>query len=310
MLDIDQEVIKQIPLINSEAQDDIMWVYESNGIYSVKSGYRAIKLWQEQDNLNANSSSPVAPVWNKVWALHTIPRHKNLLWRILQNALPVRVELRNRGIPYSLLCPRCNEKVEDITHAFMTCPKIIRTWFGSNLAIKLADLSNPNFSAWLFEATGQHKERTLIQIAALIYNIWHARNLSVFEQKELPEIDIIQRANRSIHEFLKAQLSNASFAANTITPNTGSPADGRNNNLQTSRTSNANSNVKWKKPEAGLVKANCDVSLKVKGKWGVGSIVRNEQGLIMAAATWESNGSTNVLEAEAFGMLKTMRFSH
>jgi len=40
---IDQKHIEQIPIINTTNQDELMWMYESNGIYSVKSGYQAIK---------------------------------------------------------------------------------------------------------------------------------------------------------------------------------------------------------------------------------------------------------------------------
>jgi len=42
-LNIDKEHIEQIPLIGSSHKDELMWMFEPNGVYSVKSGYRAIK---------------------------------------------------------------------------------------------------------------------------------------------------------------------------------------------------------------------------------------------------------------------------
>jgi len=46
LLPIDKAGIEQIPLLNKSQSDDLMWVYYSTGIYTVKSGYRAIKEWQ------------------------------------------------------------------------------------------------------------------------------------------------------------------------------------------------------------------------------------------------------------------------
>jgi hypothetical protein len=39
-------------------------------------------------------------------------RHQTLLWRILNEALPVRSELIKRGIHCSMICPRCYAKIE------------------------------------------------------------------------------------------------------------------------------------------------------------------------------------------------------
>jgi hypothetical protein len=34
------------------------------------------------------------------------------------------------------------------------------------------------------------------------------------------------------------------------------------------------------------VKANCDANLQVTSIWGLGGIIRNDQGLVMMVATW------------------------
>jgi ribonuclease HI len=47
----------------------------------------------------------------------------------------------------------------------------------------------------------------------------------------------------------------------------------------------------------------------VKGKWGVGVIIRNDEGLVMASGTWVNSRSDNVLEAEAFAIMTAMRFA-
>lgn len=142
-IDIDQ--ISQIPLINTTNPDSLMWMHDPTGIYSVKSGYNTLRTWQTQQINNTSTSSDETLIWKKIWSLHTIPRHKVLLWRILNDSLPVRSSLRKRGIQCYPLCPRCHSKTETITHLFMSCPLSKRVWFGSNLCINFDNLPNPNF---------------------------------------------------------------------------------------------------------------------------------------------------------------------
>jgi hypothetical protein len=75
----------------------------------------------------------------------------------------------------------------------MTWPKVSRIWFGSSLTIKFPDISNPNFIDWLFDFILDNEETVLINIniAAILYNIWFARNLHIFEEKDVPEEETI-----------------------------------------------------------------------------------------------------------------------
>ncbi|MCI37648.1 retrotransposon unclassified-like protein, partial [Trifolium medium] len=86
-------------------EDQIMWPHTKDGLYSVKSGYNLLRHWQSSSNSSSTSSNSYTQVWKKLWNLQTIPRHKVLLWRIINKALPVRSELSKRGVPCLILCP-------------------------------------------------------------------------------------------------------------------------------------------------------------------------------------------------------------
>jgi hypothetical protein len=61
-----------------------MWPFTKEGSYTVKSGYNLVKSWH--DNVNSVSTSTNnldMKLWKTIWTLHTIPRHKVLLWRII-----------------------------------------------------------------------------------------------------------------------------------------------------------------------------------------------------------------------------------
>jgi hypothetical protein len=66
---------------------------------------------------------------------------------------------------------------------------------------------------------------------------------------------------------------------------------------------------KWSKSEADILKANSDANLSHLGTWGLGSIVRDEHGMIMASATWRYGGFDCATTAEAFAILSTMKLA-
>lgn len=186
----------------------------------------------------------------KLWALKTIPRHKNFLWRVINNSLPLRSELGKRGIQCSPLCPHCNSKIEDINHAFMTCSYITRVWYGSQLNINIDKSPITNFSVWISYAIEHYEPDITIQIAALTYHIWFDRNQRVFEDKRIPEEDIIHRAANSIHDFHEAHLPQNAEA--TLACYSG-------------YSSKPKRVTTWKKPTDNLVKMNSDANLQVDG---------------------------------------------
>jgi hypothetical protein len=94
--------IKQIPLIKEVVDDQIMWMYASDGNYTVKTGYKAISQWNDSRQDGPSNRDIFSKVWNKVWSLNTIPRHIALLWRILNDVVPVRSALSKRGIQCSI----------------------------------------------------------------------------------------------------------------------------------------------------------------------------------------------------------------
>jgi hypothetical protein len=57
-----------------------------------------------------NSNQSIIPqesnVWSKLWKINIVPRHLQLMWRILHQRLPVREALFKRGLncsPFELL---------------------------------------------------------------------------------------------------------------------------------------------------------------------------------------------------------------
>uniref|UniRef100_A0A7N2L7F5 RNase H type-1 domain-containing protein n=1 Tax=Quercus lobata TaxID=97700 RepID=A0A7N2L7F5_QUELO len=69
-------MIKAIPLCNTPQPDLLYWTIEKNGVYSVKSGYRA--LCEEARNEEASGSSSVLSTgfWSSIWKLKVPGKRK------------------------------------------------------------------------------------------------------------------------------------------------------------------------------------------------------------------------------------------
>jgi len=128
-----------------------------------------------------------------------------MLWRVVNKSLPIHAELIKRGINCPIICPRCHLKMETINHLFMECTYSVKVWFGSQLNIKKIYQPVQDFTTMITDNILHQKRDIIIQLAALTYNLWHARNQAIFEDTFVPKACIIQRAQTSVQKYLQAK---------------------------------------------------------------------------------------------------------
>ncbi|MCH90692.1 retrotransposon unclassified-like protein [Trifolium medium] len=121
----ESELIKHLPLLQEPIEDQPMWPHTKEGTYTVKTGYNTLKRRQENTNSSTTNPDPHNIISKRIWIISTIPRHKVMLWRIINKAIPVRSVLGKRGFQCTILCPRCLQKEETIDHVLMECEKAI-----------------------------------------------------------------------------------------------------------------------------------------------------------------------------------------
>jgi hypothetical protein len=149
-----------------------------------------------------------------------------------------------------------------------------------------------------------HLKSELCYIAAITYGIWFARNKMVFENLELEDKLVIEMATTTIRDYQIANIQNKDY-------NNGEHRS-YNNGGDNRRTSNRivqRRNQKWKKPRSGSIKANCDANLAIDGSWGLGAIFRDEEGHVVASATWVRAGFNDPTTAEAYALYLTTRLA-
>ncbi|XP_058784947.1 uncharacterized protein LOC131659838 [Vicia villosa] len=100
-------LILKVSLMEDVVQVMLIWQEETNGEYSVKSGYRVWRKMQSSSGKNGVEGN-----WNALWNIIAPPRAKQLLWRICRGCLPTRSNLQKHHVQCSSLCP-CREDNRD-----------------------------------------------------------------------------------------------------------------------------------------------------------------------------------------------------
>jgi hypothetical protein len=129
-----------------------------------------------------------------------------------------------------------------------------------------------------------------------------------FEDKDITKLIIITTTENSIYDF---QLHNnfnddENQAISQIGCN-----NTNNSNSNNNRNTNNNfssSNV-WKKPLTDQIKRIYDANLSHDGYWGLGAIFCDEQGQLLAAATWKYPGGDDSAMAEALELYNTINLA-
>jgi len=83
------EVMKITPSTRADS-DVLAWVFEKNGLYSVRSAYKLLKGDQPAAAMAATNevvSSGNENAWKAIWKLNVPPKVRVFWWRVLHNSL-------------------------------------------------------------------------------------------------------------------------------------------------------------------------------------------------------------------------------
>ena len=80
---LDVEAILRIPLSRRYVPDVLVWMYNKNGIYSVRSGYHTTRMLLKEVGYGGESFVLVSSnqVWANIWKLHVPNKRKVFGWQ-------------------------------------------------------------------------------------------------------------------------------------------------------------------------------------------------------------------------------------
>jgi len=249
-----QEILA-IPIGLSTTEDKLVWMRNNSGSYTVKSGYFTTRDKAVKPPLtSATSSHQTNPdLWKHIWHSDTLPKVKQFLWNISQNALPTMDNLHRRKIVPDPLCPICKHEAETIEHTLLLCPWTAQIWTGCPLKIKITRLGLTRIDDWLYMRKIDPKSSSKFnQIASTLWSIWQDRNRFIFDQKPLIPKQTLFRS-----EALQRNFETW-------------------NKIATKKTASESHTNRWQPPKPGVLKLNIDASFvrsEERGTYGTSDAV-------------------------------------
>ncbi|XP_071734239.1 uncharacterized protein [Rutidosis leptorrhynchoides] len=189
----------------SEAEDIWSCSITTDNIFSVK----VARLHMDRIIL---PSSPLPMRWNKF-----IPKKVNIfMWRFIHDYLPLCWNLSTRGLDINtIICPVCNNGVEDHLHLFFDCSVALDVWRKVRL---WTDCNMPSFNSWddfkgwieLVNLDSNPKSRIEVIVAKLLWALWRFQNGIVFNEP------LCNRARRQVIESKLDYMIRIQFQCNEM----------------------------------------------------------------------------------------------
>ena len=128
-LPFEPDMILKISLCYNLPEDKLIWMGNKRGDFTVKSAYFVVvKILDTRVEGEYSSGDPNARVWRKIWSLKLPGKIKFFSWRACVNGLPVLTNLVTKGIQTSCTYPICDEELESLVHALISCDFALSVW--------------------------------------------------------------------------------------------------------------------------------------------------------------------------------------
>lgn len=262
--------VKDIPISHVERTDQLVWHFNSNGSYSVKSGYHVA----HQDLMEGGHSKPSPSFklgkdfWKVLWKMKVPNKIKKIWWRTCLDILATKGNLFKRKCAKENVCPICDSGEESINHMLFSCPSANLVWFGCNIK-PLGDLGgNSTVAKWaadMIEKLGSKDGMEFMgRVATITWNIWKGRNDYVFKRAMV-------NPQKTITSIRHAEMECVDTLVITTVH--------KDNPLVQEEVST------WRAPDFGKFKTNCDVAISIiKNASKAVVILRNWRGKLVGGA--------------------------
>ncbi|GAU35043.1 hypothetical protein TSUD_30090 [Trifolium subterraneum] len=169
----------------------------------------------------------------------------------------------------------------------LTKGNFMLVWFGAPITIQTTNIQSQKFTEWLIYMLNNSTTECMQIISSITYSIWLARNNKVFQNKDTPASEAVDCAMKNLYDYHHHLIDNR------IKPSKPSDPVARNNNS-------------WSAPPSNFLELNVDAHLTSDGRWGLGMLLRRDDGRCVGAATRLCNGSLDVMLAKAQGLHKAI----
>ena len=164
--------------VQLNCRDDWVWKPEPSGQYSAKTDYDM--LWGD-----AVQGEDVAD-FAQLWKLRIPSKAAVFVWRLRQDRLSTKANLNRRQVEIQdQTCPFCKSTVEDTTHLFFHCSKIIPLWWETTSWVNISTVfplhQRQHFAQHMIDGVkGICVSRWRVWWVALTWSVWQMKNNIIF----------------------------------------------------------------------------------------------------------------------------------
>jgi ribonuclease HI len=280
------QLIQTIPISSTDKEDLLLWRGTKSGIFTVKSAYHMQKEVLSNSVAGGSTKRENSKIWKNIWSLPVPSVVRNFLWRACHNILPTRENLCRRKIIRDPLCPLCGRDRESVFHILWQCPSAMDVWTMGCRKIHKSFFPGTDFLQVVEGVFTKCDMDEQIHFATLARRIWLRRNEVVHGGVLTHPHVVLQQTMKAIQEYALAQEK-----GNETAPPSGGPAANR-----------------WLAPEEGWCKGNWDAALEGgTGQLGLGAVIRDSTGTVLAARCDFRRGNLSPVAAEAKAALLTVQ---
>ena len=130
----DKDLIITIPLENNSVDDQLIWGFTNDGLYTVKSGYW-VAMESRNDEWRSNCIDD--DIWKRIWKLEVPGVVRNFAWRGSRGVIPTKKAIKRRINLGTNCCELRSNEAEDILHVVRDCVFAKEAWAHTNLVLPI-----------------------------------------------------------------------------------------------------------------------------------------------------------------------------
>eukprot|EP00253_Pinus_taeda_P028233 PITA_28233 len=266
--------------IRQDQEEDILrWGHQPKVSFTTSEAY----------NLSCSFSSPLDPVWSKIWKLGSWPKIAHFLWLVSHKKILTWDKLRKRSFHGPSLCPNCVQNEETLQHLLADCPLANQLWDRTSFRFQKNCRGEDDIvNALRLWPSQPYNCKILNQLwcilpGIVLWNIWKERNQRIFKSKHSNSEEIWRKIQQNIqetmalHTWTKDDFPTMDNERNILENwQVQLPLDSLNN--QTTIAQNRD-DCQWQAPPTGTFMLNFDGASKGNpGEAGFGGIIRDSEG--------------------------------
>ncbi|CAN1131019.1 Putative ribonuclease H protein At1g65750 [Linum perenne] len=195
--DVMLQVIGMSPPVERLGADTLVWGLEADGKFSIRSAYLIIT-----ENENPESDS----MWRHIWTWQGPSKIKHFLWLASHKRLLTNEERSRRHLTNQVLCHRCSIHTESIAHVIYECDFALQVWRNILPGAVEARSMEGSFDDW-WKSMLLDKNMN-ISFGIIAWNLWKARNKSIFEGTKQSCTEISEQCRFWINLVLSSRKTN------------------------------------------------------------------------------------------------------